>query len=263
MENAAEVTTEFFNSLSHLGPGPYEFVALTVHECGTSCDHCGTAIKNVYWFSAANGVEFKLGCDCAEIGFASSHDMIERIGNARRAQRAEVARAVQAQAEAQAQEERAAFARSLYEQNPEWGTAIETLASVDGFPGIFAADMKARIANGFEPTAKQAALLIHLYEVETGFVGSVGKRIELTLTVVDIVEIGSQPGAKIFYSAKDTEGRFVACLHSGKAWSIKGAERQVGRGDAVKVRAMVKAHEVCDGRSQTVIRRAMVLGVAA
>lgn len=70
--------------LAHLGPAPYRFVGLettedrqalnayrranghvyTTNMCGGACDHCGTAIWNVYRFEAADGAKFKLGSDC-------------------------------------------------------------------------------------------------------------------------------------------------------------------------------------------------------
>lgn len=71
---------------AHLGPAPYRFVGLEVEEdramaqaaraaaglihttnlCGGSCDHCGTAISDIYRFRAADGRVFKVGCSCAE-----------------------------------------------------------------------------------------------------------------------------------------------------------------------------------------------------
>ena len=68
------------------GPAPYRFVGFesaddreaeqnarmgmglsyTTNYCGGACDLCGTAIWNVYFFEAANGRRFKVGCECAE-----------------------------------------------------------------------------------------------------------------------------------------------------------------------------------------------------
>jgi len=302
METAIETPAASVHPLSHLGPAPYKFIGVSTSEhreelnihlaqngltytanlCGGTCDHCGTPIENVYQFSAANGRAFKLGCDCAEVAFASSPKIALQILNARRAQRRAVNRALResrtaAQKEAEkaarvehdarAQEGRAAVEKGLYERNPEWKTAIEALLGVEGFPGSFAADQKARIAGGLELTSKQSALLARLYDeatsVDTGFVGTVGKRIELTLTVVSVTTIDSQFGMKLLYTTKDSEGHFVTCFHSGSPWYVEGAESGVATGDALKVRATIKAHEVYRGRSQTVIQRATVLGVAA
>ncbi len=79
MENAT-------HPFSHLGPAPYRFLGFedtsdrkalnshlraegqtyTTNMCGGSCDHCGTAIWNVFRFRAADGVEFKVGSTCQE-----------------------------------------------------------------------------------------------------------------------------------------------------------------------------------------------------
>ena len=71
---------------SHLGPAPYEFIGSETKEeradklqaqslmidqsdgnlCAGSCDHCGTAIFDVYRFRAADGTVFKVGSTCQE-----------------------------------------------------------------------------------------------------------------------------------------------------------------------------------------------------
>lgn len=71
---------------AHIAPGPYKFrglqntedraliqatresegLSFTTNLCGGSCDHCGTAIFNVFFFEGANGKRFKVGADCAE-----------------------------------------------------------------------------------------------------------------------------------------------------------------------------------------------------
>ena len=80
------------NTFAHLGPAPYKFTGLHSAEdrlmvaqaaaekqgfslvgildnhkpkLGTSCDHCGTYIENVYWFECADGAKFKTGETCA------------------------------------------------------------------------------------------------------------------------------------------------------------------------------------------------------
>lgn len=35
-------------------------------QCGTSCDACATGIMHVYEIQSADGVRFKVGCDCAQ-----------------------------------------------------------------------------------------------------------------------------------------------------------------------------------------------------
>lgn len=60
-----------------LGPAPYKFVGAVKKlfqavpgdpDCpvkpGSCCDYCATAIVWEHWFRAADGREFKVGCDC-------------------------------------------------------------------------------------------------------------------------------------------------------------------------------------------------------
>lgn len=47
-------------------------LAYTTNLCGGSCDHCGTAIFNVYRFRSACGVTFKVGSTCAEKCFGAN-----------------------------------------------------------------------------------------------------------------------------------------------------------------------------------------------
>ncbi len=59
---------------SGFGAGPYTFKGSeeTVYKPhpdvpakpGTSCDYCGTGIMMAFWFRSADGVNFKVGCDC-------------------------------------------------------------------------------------------------------------------------------------------------------------------------------------------------------
>lgn len=39
----------------------------TTNLCGGSCDLCGHSLENVFYFRTAEGTEFKVGCDCAEL----------------------------------------------------------------------------------------------------------------------------------------------------------------------------------------------------
>lgn len=68
--------TEQAHIFAKFGPGPYRFVRyeyMTYQAChgapvqvGTSCDHCATGIKNVYFIQCADGTEFKVGSTCVE-----------------------------------------------------------------------------------------------------------------------------------------------------------------------------------------------------
>lgn len=58
----------------HLGKPPYrydgydELVFIVpgtgINKAGGSCDHCGTAIRNAYFFTSSDGKRFKVGSSC-------------------------------------------------------------------------------------------------------------------------------------------------------------------------------------------------------
>lgn len=99
-------TANAVHPFASFGPGPYRLLGVqdtearaaaqaereanglsfTTNLCGGSCDHCGTSIWVVYRFRAANGVEFKVGEDCAEKAYApqlSSDDYAARAAAAK------------------------------------------------------------------------------------------------------------------------------------------------------------------------------------
>lgn len=67
--------TNVNHPFEHFGPAPYRVVQVReiVHivpgayaRAGSTCDVCGTGIRWVYFVRAANGTEFRTGCDCAQ-----------------------------------------------------------------------------------------------------------------------------------------------------------------------------------------------------
>lgn len=78
------------------------------------------------------------------------------------------------------------------------------------------------------------------------FVGEVGKRVELTLTVQHIVELNSVYG---------WVGIFICIDENGNKIIYKGSSFLAEKKEVVKVKATVKEHGVRDGENQTVIAR--------
>lgn len=64
------------HAFDHIAPGPYRYTGFEVKKyqaChgapiqpGSTCDHCGTAIMDVYNFVAADGTAFHVGSSCVE-----------------------------------------------------------------------------------------------------------------------------------------------------------------------------------------------------
>ncbi len=74
MTNATATPAATVHVFAHLAPAPYRYLRFEVRtyqachgapvQVGTICDHCGTGIKDTFWFSGADGVEFKVGNQC-------------------------------------------------------------------------------------------------------------------------------------------------------------------------------------------------------
>lgn len=129
---------------AHLGPAPYRLVGLedegtrAAAHCafeqkhgyslrstlmgyqdeGTSCDHCGTSITIAYRFRAANGAEFKVGCDCAEKACTTGDDtgLLKQVKKAKSARNAKLRKAREAA--------KVAAARALIDDNREKWAAM-------------------------------------------------------------------------------------------------------------------------------------------
>ncbi|MGH7164981.1 MAG: hypothetical protein ACREIS_05585 [Nitrospiraceae bacterium] len=75
-EKAASKAGNIKHVFEHLGQAPYRFVGYsqeTYQACpgapiqpGTSCDHCGTGISDVFRFVSADGRGFKVGSMCVD-----------------------------------------------------------------------------------------------------------------------------------------------------------------------------------------------------
>ena len=93
---------------AHLGPAPYRVIGVqttqdreaaashargqgltyTTNMCGGSCDHCGTAIWDVYTIEAANGCRFKVGSTCVEKAAREAADKTLLTDHAKAARKA-------------------------------------------------------------------------------------------------------------------------------------------------------------------------------
>lgn len=87
--------------IAGLGPAPYVFLRVekrAYQACqgapvqpGTTCDYCGTSIMFAFILRAADGSEFKVGCDC--VHKTNDTRLIGAIADAERRHRREVTEA--------------------------------------------------------------------------------------------------------------------------------------------------------------------------
>lgn len=131
---------------AHLGPAPYTFLSLEDESArraldiqaeatrgystrsimgaqdddATTCDHCGTSITLAFRFRAADGTEFRTGCDCAEKALDRDEDRkaLAGVDRARKAHNRKKAQARAAKRKA-AEAVKVAEARALLDAKAE------------------------------------------------------------------------------------------------------------------------------------------------
>jgi len=111
------------------------------------------------------------------------------------------------------------------------------------------------LRNSITKYAELRAEWAHKREAEKGnsqFISEKGKRVELTLTVLAVVDLYSDFGWAGLYICKDDLGNKVI---------YKGAGHFFNKGETAKVVATIKAHEFREDEKQTVINRPKVLEV--
>jgi len=81
---------------------------------------------------------------------------------------------------------------------------------------------------------------------KSGWVGTIGERMDFSLTIRILIEMEGQYGYSYLHVMNDAQGNVLV---------YKGTKNLGGRGDAVQVKATVKDHDTRDGVKQTKIAR--------
>jgi hypothetical protein len=168
----------------------------------------------------------------------------------RAARKAETDRIAAEQAQAALVAKEANFRAS----NVEFIAKLDTLDGEfwDGFKNSFYARREA-------PTERQIGLVMaevakRQKNAASGFVGAVGDKVSLTLTVERIIVLHSEfYGNNYITIARDEQGNVV---------TYKGRTDLGVTGDTVTVKASIKEHAVYNGIKQTVIQRPKVVEAA-
>lgn len=279
---------EATHPLEGLAKGPYTFLGLETQEnrvleatfareagrpyttnthCGGSCDLCGMAITNVYRFRGADGRAFKLGCDCAELGFANTPEMLKAVKEAKNERRRALRQASQAESRAKRAERRQAeqvslqakqeaAASKLRAEHPEWFTWTAALAELEGFSGTIGREFGDCIDRGFALSANKVALLERLYKQECqpdpGHYGSPGtreKNVPVTCEAKTLLD--TQFGITRLYKFRTESGHVLTCFHGGSSLGLEA-------GDSARISFSIKHHGEYEGRSVTRIVRTRV-----
>lgn len=215
---------------SGFGPGPYKVVGysrLVYQACpgapvqaGGSCDYCGTGIMHAYTIRCADGVEFKVGCDCVR---KAASELVRECAVIRRES---------------AWKER----RALREAQERAENGGKTKAE------LWAEERALRqAARQAERDAREARRLA------SQWVGTVGKR-----EVFELVKTGHysfethyaySPTVTVLYFFEDSAGNQYV-------WKTStGFGRVVEKGEKVKVKATVKKHDTYKDAKQTLLTR--------
>lgn len=239
-----------------------------VRYVNVSCDRCHVVGGQRLWIMGVeNGRPYsRTGFDCWTCGNTGVRGTRqERLFTAvelARVNKAAVTRAAR-KAEAhrvaveQAEVARAAQEAAYRAQHADFLAKIGTLCTGTGsdFWDRLAADLLLAFRS---PTARQIELVNtevakRAANAASGFVGAVGDKITLTLTVERIIVIDGYYGTDYITIARDEQGNVV---------TYKGRANLGGKGDTATVKASVKEHTLYNGVKQTVIQRPKVLEAA-
>jgi hypothetical protein len=233
-----------------------------VRYVSVSCDRCHVINGQRLWIMGMeNGRPYsKTGFDCWTCGntgvrgtrqerlfTAEELTRANKTANTRAVRKAEASRVAAEQAEVAFVAKESTFRAN----NAEFIEKLEALDGEfwDGFKNSFYARRE-------EPTERQIGLVDaevakRQKNAASGFVGAVGDKVSLTLTVERIIVLHSEfYGNNYITISRDEQGNVV---------TYKGRTDLGAIGDTVTVKASIKEHTVYNGIKQTVIQRPKVV----
>ena len=205
---------------------PYTQVAIT-------CDRCHVIGGRRLWIMGIENNRLYTAEELAKINAAAQKRAAKRF----EAEQAEAARKAAEQAVKEA-----AFLTSCSD-------FIATLSKLDGeFWDSFTESFLRRAT---APTERQAAMVEaevakRAQNAASAFVGAVGDKIVLTITIERLIPLESQFGTTYINLCRDQQGNVIV---------YKGNSNIGDVGETVNVRATVKEHVLYNAASQTVIQR--------
>ena len=233
---------------------PYTQVAI-------ACDRCHVIGGRRLWIMGIenNRPYSKTGFDCWTCGNTGVRKMVDdRLYTAE--ELAKINAAAQKRATKRFEAEQAAAAAKAAERviaeaayraaNADFLAKISTLCVNDGqaFWDRLAADLLNWLR---APTERQAAMVEaevakRAQNAASAFVGAVGDKIVLTITIERLIPLESQFGTTYINLCRDQQGNVIV---------YKGNSNIGEVGETVNVRATVKEHVLYNAASQTVIQR--------
>ncbi len=267
--DSLEATTKVhpFEQSGH-GIAPFHFNNFYLSEKGTSCDHCGAFIKNVFEIGSSDGITFKVGSSCVD---KTDHVLYLEVKKARseylnqlRRERKEAGlKSWKAEKEARFQMNLLSFSSS----KPEIFDFLDKNKDCQG-PGCeFITSLYYAVKNYGKLTEKQESAILRMMNPKvSNYVGEIGKKQEFVMTLNKVNCFEGQWGTIYYNIFSDDVGNVI--VYKGTAsfsmdveldygWSMKNCEV----GDKVILTAKVKAHTEYKGMKQTIIERFKVKNI--
>lgn len=231
-----------------------------VRYVNVSCDRCHVVGGQRLWIMGVeNGRPYsRTGFDCWTCGNTGVRGARqERLFTAAELARVNKAAVTRAARKAEAHRvavEQAEVARAAKESEFRAVNA-DFIAKLVALDGQYWDGFRESFFNRAEaPTARQIELVNtevakRAANAASGFVGAVGDKVTLTLTVERIIVIDGYYGTNYITIARDEQGNVV---------TYKGRADLGGKGDTVTVKTSVKEHTLYNGVKQTVIQRPKV-----
>jgi hypothetical protein len=235
---------------------------------GGVCDYCGTGIRWEFWIkgSIAGAKQFKVGCDCvAKTGWGIDRFLEVRAEHTRARRQAGATRRRESR-QARIDAERAQRAAERLVAGQAWRDANSALvARLEAYTGAneFLRGSIQNLAYWGSLSARQVEAVESCFAVidrqefaraNSQFIGNVGDKVTVTITVERIVVIKSE-----FYG-----DNYITIAHdeSGNVYTYKGKTNIGAKGETNTIKASIKAHVEYKGVKQTAIQRPKVLEVA-
>jgi hypothetical protein len=234
-------------------------------KAGGVCDYCGTGIRWEFWIkgSIAGAKQFKVGCDCvAKTGWG-----IERFEEVRaqhtRARRQAGATKRRESRKAQLEAQHAQRVAQRLEAGQAWREANSALvARLEAYTGAneFLRGSIQNLAYWGNLSTRQVEAVESCFAVidrqefaraNSQFIGNVGDKVTLTVTVEHIIVIKSE-----FYG-----DNYITIAHdeSGNVYTYKGKTNIGRKGETNTIKASIKAHVEYKGVKQTAIQRPKII----
>ena len=232
-----------------LGKAPFRVIGYAVRtyqacpgapiQVGGSCQYCGQGIKHTYTILGADGRSFEVGETCAE-----------RAGTAL----GEAARMARRREERRAEDAEYRRQRAIRDEQERDDNEAA------GLGRITHREHMAALAEKRAEERDQARLAREAQRAASVHVGTLGERLDITVTLVHNTSWDTQFGGTNLFVMVDDSGNTLTWKTSSwpRCAGADGYSVAASRGDRITMRATVKSHGHYQGNAQTLLTRCKV-----